>query len=273
MSSEPPCSAWQSPVSDRVEIQCCSVFCRGMEWTLLFSVQGYEETHPILFCSVTLYTVTSAVPTQVCSTWIGSRVVTDLNDLCQVHNLLVSSLDKVQAGKGSSSQVYRESATTMEKLAVLKTWAEVNMASHSSPFLHLSPLEDPVCGKPFQPLSVSLWQTFISFCMVTSTCNHNAGGGAWSRRLPCQAHSCTSQQVLRQSEVQTKTCLKNRTQILCIVEELLLLSKARKGIFWNCIFGLLWGIMWCWEPNSGPLASEHLCSPSAVPLCSCGSGG
>ncbi|MGH0155117.1 UNVERIFIED_CONTAM: hypothetical protein FKN15_028696 [Acipenser sinensis] len=61
----------------------------------------------------------------VCSTWIGSRVVSDLNDLRRVHNLLVSSLDKVQAGKGSSSQLYSESATTMEKLAVLKAWAEV----------------------------------------------------------------------------------------------------------------------------------------------------
>uniref|UniRef100_A0A9L0SKJ5 HEAT repeat-containing protein 5B n=1 Tax=Equus caballus TaxID=9796 RepID=A0A9L0SKJ5_HORSE len=62
---------------------------------------------------------------QVCSTWIGSGVVSDLNDLRRVHNLLVSSLDKVQAGKGSCSQLYRESATTMEKLAVLKAWAEV----------------------------------------------------------------------------------------------------------------------------------------------------
>uniref|UniRef100_A0A8C0J519 HEAT repeat-containing protein 5B n=1 Tax=Chelonoidis abingdonii TaxID=106734 RepID=A0A8C0J519_CHEAB len=64
---------------------------------------------------------------QVCSTWIGSEVVSDLNDLRRVHNLLVSSLDKVQAGKGSSSQLYQESATTMEKLAVLKAWAEVNI--------------------------------------------------------------------------------------------------------------------------------------------------
>ncbi|XP_063047572.1 HEAT repeat-containing protein 5B isoform X2 [Engraulis encrasicolus] len=62
---------------------------------------------------------------QVCSTWIGSGVVSDLNDLRRVHNLLVSSLDKVQAGKGSCSQLYSESATTMEKLAVLKAWAEV----------------------------------------------------------------------------------------------------------------------------------------------------
>ncbi|XP_069494148.1 HEAT repeat-containing protein 5B [Ambystoma mexicanum] len=62
---------------------------------------------------------------RVCSTWIGSGVVSDLNDLRRVHNLLVSSLDKVQAGKGSSGQLYRESAATMEKLAVLKAWAEV----------------------------------------------------------------------------------------------------------------------------------------------------
>ncbi|MEQ2215986.1 HEAT repeat-containing protein 5B [Xenoophorus captivus] len=61
----------------------------------------------------------------VCSTWIGSGVVSDLNDLRRVHNLLVSSLDKVQSGKSSSSQLYSESATTMEKLAVLKAWAEV----------------------------------------------------------------------------------------------------------------------------------------------------
>uniref|UniRef100_A0A8C4LEW8 HEAT repeat-containing protein 5B n=1 Tax=Equus asinus asinus TaxID=83772 RepID=A0A8C4LEW8_EQUAS len=71
---------------------------------------------------------------QVCSTWIGSGVVSDLNDLRRVHNLLVSSLDKVQAGKGSSSQLYRESATTMEKLAVLKAWAEVTTAYCRSQF-------------------------------------------------------------------------------------------------------------------------------------------
>ncbi|CAH2250081.1 HEAT repeat-containing 5B [Pelobates cultripes] len=62
---------------------------------------------------------------QVCSAWIGSKVVSDLNDLRRVHNLLVSSLDKVQTGKGAPSPLYRESAMTMEKLAVLKAWAEV----------------------------------------------------------------------------------------------------------------------------------------------------
>uniref|UniRef100_A0A8C5EVP5 HEAT repeat-containing protein 5B n=1 Tax=Gouania willdenowi TaxID=441366 RepID=A0A8C5EVP5_GOUWI len=74
---------------------------------------------------------------QVCSTWIGSGVVSDLNDLRRVHNLLVSSLDKVQAGKDSSSQLYSESATTMEKLAVLKAWAEVSLT-----MFHLSGDED-----------------------------------------------------------------------------------------------------------------------------------
>lgn len=70
---------------------------------------------------------------QVCSAWIGSKVVSDLNDLRRVHILLVSSLDKAQAGKGSSSQLYRESAITMEKLAVLKAWAEVGTCT----FLYL----------------------------------------------------------------------------------------------------------------------------------------
>uniref|UniRef100_A0A8C3RYZ5 HEAT repeat-containing protein 5B n=1 Tax=Chelydra serpentina TaxID=8475 RepID=A0A8C3RYZ5_CHESE len=79
---------------------------------------------------------------QVCSTWIGSEVVSDLNDLRRVHNLLVSSLDKVQAGKGSSSQLYRESATTMEKLAVLKAWAEVNIQSETKPKRALKNTDD-----------------------------------------------------------------------------------------------------------------------------------
>lgn len=66
-------------------------------------------------------------------------MVSDLNDLRRVHNLLVSSLDKVQAGKGSSSQLYSESATTMEKLAVLKAWAEVRRQTPDySIVLHLS---------------------------------------------------------------------------------------------------------------------------------------
>lgn len=41
---------------------------------------------------------------QVCSAWIASGVVSDLNDLRRVHQLLVSSLVKVQAGKEAQSQ-------------------------------------------------------------------------------------------------------------------------------------------------------------------------
>uniref|UniRef100_A0A8C3IRN7 HEAT repeat-containing protein 5A n=1 Tax=Chrysemys picta bellii TaxID=8478 RepID=A0A8C3IRN7_CHRPI len=63
---------------------------------------------------------------QVCSAWIASGVVSDLNDLRRVHQLLISSLTKVQAGKEAQSQLYNESASTMEILAVLKAWAEVN---------------------------------------------------------------------------------------------------------------------------------------------------
>ncbi|XP_027272111.1 HEAT repeat-containing protein 5A isoform X4 [Cricetulus griseus] len=62
---------------------------------------------------------------QVCSAWIASGVVSDLNDLRRVHQLLVSSLTKVQAGKEALSHLYNESASTMEILAVLKAWAEV----------------------------------------------------------------------------------------------------------------------------------------------------
>uniref|UniRef100_A0A8C4PIM0 HEAT repeat-containing protein 5A n=1 Tax=Equus asinus asinus TaxID=83772 RepID=A0A8C4PIM0_EQUAS len=63
---------------------------------------------------------------QVCSAWIASGVVSDLNDLRRVHQLLVSSLTKIQAGKEALSHLYNESASTMEILAVLKAWAEVS---------------------------------------------------------------------------------------------------------------------------------------------------
>lgn len=82
---------------------------------------------------------------QVCSTWIGSGVVSDLNDLRRVHNLLVSSLDKVQTGKGSSSQLYSESATTMEKLAVLKAWAEVRLQTPRRHHVHLLQTAHTLC--------------------------------------------------------------------------------------------------------------------------------
>ncbi len=60
----------------------------------------------------------------MCSTWIGSGVARDLNDLRRVHQLLVSSLAKLKRGS-ISTQLYSESAATLEKLAILKAWAEV----------------------------------------------------------------------------------------------------------------------------------------------------
>ncbi|XP_060939458.1 HEAT repeat-containing protein 5A [Limanda limanda] len=62
---------------------------------------------------------------QVCSAWIASGVVSDLRDLRRVHQLLASSLEKVQVGADTVSQLYNEATVTMETLAVLKAWAEV----------------------------------------------------------------------------------------------------------------------------------------------------
>lgn len=51
-------------------------------------------------------------------------VARDLNDLRRVHQLLVSSLAKLN--KGNTKGLYNESAATLEKLAILKAWAEVS---------------------------------------------------------------------------------------------------------------------------------------------------
>lgn len=67
----------------------------------------------------------TAMACQVCSAWIGSGVARDLNDLRRVHQLLVSSLTKLQKGS-TSVQLYNESTATLEKLAILKAWAEVH---------------------------------------------------------------------------------------------------------------------------------------------------
>lgn len=64
---------------------------------------------------------------QVCSAWIASGVVSDLQDLRRVHQLLASSLIKVQTGRDTLSQRYNEATATMETLAVLKAWAEVSV--------------------------------------------------------------------------------------------------------------------------------------------------
>ncbi|PIK54390.1 putative HEAT repeat-containing protein 5B, partial [Apostichopus japonicus] len=67
----------------------------------------------------------------VSSVWIGSGAAIDLNDLKRVHQLLVSSLAKLKVGKGAPVQLYSESASTMEKLAVIKAWAEIILDSNN----------------------------------------------------------------------------------------------------------------------------------------------
>lgn len=65
---------------------------------------------------------------QVCSMWISSGVARDLNDLRRVHQLMVSSLQKLtNAGsiKSAENLIYSELSLTVEKLAVLRAWAEV----------------------------------------------------------------------------------------------------------------------------------------------------
>lgn len=73
----------------------------------------------------------TAAACEVCSAWIGSNVARDLNDLRRVHQLLVSSLTKLQ-NKVKTTPLYNESLTTLEKLAILKAWAEVYIVAMKS---------------------------------------------------------------------------------------------------------------------------------------------
>ncbi|XP_067939352.1 HEAT repeat-containing protein 5B-like isoform X2 [Watersipora subatra] len=77
------------------------------------------------FTSDTPSDVTAAA-CEVCSTWIRSGVARDLNDLRRVHQLLSTSLDKLKSdGRANKQLIYSETAGAMEKLAVLRAWAEV----------------------------------------------------------------------------------------------------------------------------------------------------
>ena len=52
----------------------------------------------------------------------------DIGDLRRIQQLLMTSLQKLRTAQNPSEQaksVYNESTVTMEKLAVLKAWAEV----------------------------------------------------------------------------------------------------------------------------------------------------
>uniref|UniRef100_A0A8D3BPY2 HEAT repeat-containing protein 5A n=1 Tax=Scophthalmus maximus TaxID=52904 RepID=A0A8D3BPY2_SCOMX len=68
---------------------------------------------------------------QVCSAWISSGVVSDLRDLRRVHQLLASSLAKIQVERDVSGQLYNEAMAAMETMAVLKAWAEANLSVSS----------------------------------------------------------------------------------------------------------------------------------------------
>ncbi|XP_055412069.1 HEAT repeat-containing protein 5A isoform X2 [Bubalus kerabau] len=84
---------------------------------------------------------------QVCSAWIASGVVSDLNDIRRVHQLLVASLTKIQVGKEALSHLYNESASTMEILAVLKAWAEVYIIAVERHKNHRQSLKTPACSE------------------------------------------------------------------------------------------------------------------------------
>ncbi|KAM4662617.1 HEAT repeat-containing protein 5A [Discoglossus pictus] len=76
----------------------------------------------------------TATACQVCSAWLASSIVRDPSDLHRVHQLLLSSLSRVQSAKETPT-VYSESTTAMESLAVLKAWAEVYIAAMERPAL------------------------------------------------------------------------------------------------------------------------------------------
>ena len=72
----------------------------------------------------------TAAACDVCSAWIGSGVARDLGDLRRVYQLLVTSLAKLKPKLNSQRQViFNESALTLEKLSILKAWAEVYIVS------------------------------------------------------------------------------------------------------------------------------------------------
>ncbi|KAL5274805.1 HEATR5B family protein [Megaselia abdita] len=79
------------------------------------------------FASETACHVTAAA-CEVCSAWIVSGVARDINDLRRVHQLLVSSLTKLRENT-NTTQLYNESMATLEKLSILKAWAEVYIVS------------------------------------------------------------------------------------------------------------------------------------------------
>ena len=86
----------------------------------------------------------TALACKVCSSWISCGVAHSLNDLRRVYHLLVFSLQKLMTNSksvpinapinaivpflnaiGADQSIYSELSSTVEKLAVLRAWAEV----------------------------------------------------------------------------------------------------------------------------------------------------
>uniref|UniRef100_A0A673MTI6 HEAT repeat-containing protein 5A n=1 Tax=Sinocyclocheilus rhinocerous TaxID=307959 RepID=A0A673MTI6_9TELE len=118
---------------------------------ILEQYQANVSTNLVLFsrdAPIDRPEIVSFVAIQVCSAWIASGVISDLRDLRRVHQLLASSLAKVQVGREVSNQLYNESTFTMETLAVLKAWAEVYITAvqgsrqRESPGSHLQQQSD-----------------------------------------------------------------------------------------------------------------------------------
>ncbi|XP_076262348.1 HEAT repeat-containing protein 5B isoform X3 [Rhynchophorus ferrugineus] len=67
----------------------------------------------------------TAAACEACSAWIGARVARDAADLRRVHQLMVSSLTKLEKPSAAATLLYNEAMLTLERLAILKAWAEV----------------------------------------------------------------------------------------------------------------------------------------------------
>lgn len=93
------------------------------------SLNSVHQEFVLIVWSPALKNLIIKLSSQVCSAWIASGIARDLNDVRRIQQLLVTKLSKVGQGKDSSLQLYNEAATTMEKLAVLKAWAEVMLIS------------------------------------------------------------------------------------------------------------------------------------------------
>lgn len=134
----------------------------------------------------------------VCSRWISSGIARDLNDLRRVHQLLVSSLQKL-SGKQSSENgvsssensgqqfsmqntvsndqlIYSELSLTIEKLAVLRGWAEVYIvAKHKSSSLDKRDNTNTLLALVQPELAVLSYHWYVALKDYAFLCLPNGG--------------------------------------------------------------------------------------------------